>query len=116
MKTLTVSDGGHRYLLLVNEEADLPALPKKEVPPHMLFLNWWREQCGRMNIPYTYRVAEPQGIRIIQSLLKKHTVEELQELATHFLLDHGDRLRADPRHFSIFASLVPTMQKELKRE
>lgn len=116
MKTLTVSDAGHRYLLLVKEDADLPALPTKEEPLHQQFLSWWRGQCERMGIPYTFRVAEPQGIRIIQSLLKKHTLEELQELGRHFLLDHGDRLREDPRHFSIFASLVPTMKQELKRE
>jgi hypothetical protein len=116
LKSLTVSDGGHRYLLLVREDANLPALPEKEVASHTRFMNWWREQCGRMGIPYVYRVAEPQGIRVIQSLLKKYTLEELQELALHFLLDHGDRLRDDPRHFSIFASLVPTMKQELTRE
>lgn len=116
MKTLVVSDSGHRYLLLVREDADLPALPQKEEPLHVQFLNWWRSQCERMGIPYVFRVAEPQGHRIIQALLKKHSLEELQELGTHFLLDHGDRLRDDPRHFSIFASLVPTMEKELKRE
>lgn len=82
----------------------------------MRFMGWWRGQCERMGIPYVFRVAEPQGVRIIQSLLKKHTLEELQELALHFLLDHGDRLREDARHFSIFASMVPTMQQELKRE
>jgi hypothetical protein len=115
MKTIVVSDGGHRYLLLLREDVDLPALPEKEVAPHMQFISWWRGQCERMGIPYTYRVAEPQGIRIVQSLLRKHTVDELTELARHFLFDHGDRLREDPRHFVIFSSLVPTMKQELKR-
>jgi len=115
LKTLSISDGGHRYLLMVKEDASLPALPRQEILPHMKFINWWRSECQKMDIPYVYRVAEPQGIRIVQSLLKKHSLSDLQELGTHFLLDHGDRLRSDPRHFSIFASLVPTMQKELKR-
>jgi hypothetical protein len=116
LKSITVSDGGHRFSVQVREDVELPALPKVEKPPHARFLDWWRSECSKMNIPYTWRIAEPQGIRIIQSLLKKHSLDELQELGTHFLLDHGDRLREDPRHFSIFASLVPTMQKELKRD
>lgn len=116
MKSLVVNDGGHCYLVLLKEETNLPALPVKEGPPHIVFLNWWRRQCTLRSIPYTYRVAEPQGIRIIQSMLKKHTIGELQELANHFMLDHGELLRSDPRHFSIFAGMVPTMQKELRRE
>ena len=116
MKSLTISDGGHRFLLSVKEDVELPALPKQEKPPHVRFMDWWRGECGKMDISYEYRVAEPQGVRIVQSLLKRHTLDELQELATHFLLDHGGRLRSDPRHFAIFASMVPTMQKELKRE
>jgi hypothetical protein len=75
---------------------------------------WWRAQCQKRGIPYPYRTAEPQGIRIIRRLLERHTFEELQELAVHFMLDHGDRLREDPNHFAIFASLLETMQEELR--
>lgn len=116
VKSLVVSDGGHRFLLLVREDVELPPLPTKAKPLYALFMDWWRAECGKMNIPYEWTVAEPQGIRIVQSLLRKHTVDELQELARHFFLDHGSRLRSDPRHFSIFASMVPAMKQELNRE
>ena len=116
MKSIIISDSGNRYILLIREDVDLPPLPEQEQPAHIRFLNWWKDECRKRGIDYVYRVAEPQGHRIIQSLLKKHSIEELQELANHFFLDHGDKLREDNRHFAIFASLVPTMKQELKRD
>ncbi len=113
MKTLTVSDGGHRFSLHVREDIDIPETTVDEKPQHMQLLDWWRAECRRRKISYPYTVAEPMGIRVIQSLLKKHTLAELKALAHHFFLDHGDRLREDPRHFAIFASLVDTMKAEL---
>lgn len=114
MKTLTVSDGGHRFQLLLREDVDLPAVAVREEPAHMRFIAFWRDQCKKRSISYVYRVAEPQGIRIVQSLLKKYTFEELQQLAHHFFLDYGERLRSDGRHFSLFASLVETLKGELR--
>jgi len=115
MKSLTVSDGGHLFYVSVREDAELPSLPDKPEAPHQRFLNWWREQCSYSGITYEYRVAEPQGIRIIQQMLKKRSLSRLQELATHFFLDYGSKLlRDDPRHFAIFASLVDTLDHELK--
>ena len=116
MKSITISDGGNRFTLLIREDVDLPPLPIQEQPAHIRFLNWWKEECRKRGIEYVYRVAEPQGHKIIQSLLKKHSIEELQELANHCFLDHGGKLREQPYHFAIFASLVPTMKQELKRE
>lgn len=114
VKTLKVSDGGHLFTVLVREDVDLPDLPMREVLPYQEFMVWWREECGKMGIPYPWSVAEPQGIRIVRSLLRQRTVEELRRLAHHFLLDHGDRLREDARHFAVFASLVPQLEQELK--
>ena len=116
MKTISLSDGGHTYQLRIREDVELPPLPTREEPAHMRFISWWRSECRKMGISYSWTVSEPQGIRIIQSLLKKHDLNELQKLARHFFLDHGDRLRSDPRHFSIFSSLLETMRQELKRE
>lgn len=115
MNSLIISDGGHRFLVMLREGGDLPALPEQDAPPHLAFIAWWRRECSRMRIPYEFRVAEPQGIRIIRSLLKRHTVEELEELGRHFLFDYGERLHEDPRHFAIFASMVPKLQEELKQ-
>lgn len=112
--TLTVSDGGHLFDVSLREGVELPALPEKVQAPHQKFLSWWREQCSYAGITYEYRVAEPQGIRIIQQMLKKRDIGRLQELATHFFLDYGQRLREDPRHFAIFASLVDTLDHEMK--
>lgn len=114
MKALTVSDGGHRFEVSLREDVELPALPEKTAAPHQKFLTWWREQCADAGITYEYRVAEPQGIRIIQQMLKKRDIGRLQELATHFFLDYGHRLREDPRHFAIFASMVDTLDHDLK--
>jgi hypothetical protein len=114
VKSLVISDGGHRFQLLLREDVDLPAVTIREEPAHMQFISWWRGQCKQRSIAYVYRVAEPQGIRIVQNLLKKHTFEELQQLAHHFFLDYGERLRSDARHFSIFASLVETLKGELR--
>lgn len=116
MKSLSVSDGGHKHQLLLREDVDLPALPTPEEPAHMQYLAWWKKECGKMGLTYEYRIAEPQGIRIIQSLLKKNTIAELKELGRHFLLDHGDKLRTNPNHFAIFSSLLGSMKQELKRE
>jgi len=115
-RALTISDGGHLFSVTLREDVELPTLPTKEAPPHMRFIDWWREQCYKMGITYEYRVAEPQGIRIIQSMLKRRSLGDLQELATHFLLDHGNKLKEDPRHFVVFASMADTMEQELKRE
>ena len=114
-KSLTVSDGGHLFEVSLREDAELPPLPEKAPAPHQRFLDWWREQCYNAGITYEYRVAEPQGIRIIQQMLKKRDIGRLQELATHFFLDYGDKLREDPRHFAIFASMVNKIDHELKK-
>ncbi len=104
------------YSLLLREDKAIAALPERVEAPHMEYITGWRGECQKMQRPYEFRVAEPQGIRIVQSLLKKHSLQELKEMGRHFLLDYGDRLREDPRHFSLFASLIPTMKKELNRE
>ncbi len=116
MKTLVISDSGHRFILSLDETADLPELPVQEKPAHQRFMAWWRAECGKMGIEYSWKTAEPQGHRIVQSLLKKHTLEDLQELARHFLLDQGDKLRTNPQHFVLFASQIGNMKHELKRE
>ena len=113
-RSLTVSDGGHLVDVSLRDDADLPALPERAPTPHQRFLDWWREQCSYAGITYEYRVAEPQGIRIIQQMLKKRDIGRLQELATHFFLDYGSKLREDPRHFAIFASMVDKLDHELK--
>lgn len=114
MTTLTISDAGHRFQVQVREDVDLPAPSTSGIPTHMQFLHFWRLQCSSRDIPYTWSIAEPQGIRIVRSLLRKHTIEELQKLAIHCFFDHGDKLRANPHHLAIFASLVETMKGELR--
>jgi len=116
VKTLVVSDSGHRFVISLDDTADLPELPQPQEASHLVFMKWWRAECRKMGIDYPWRVAEPQGHVIVRSLLKKHTLEELKELATHFFLDQGDKLREDGRHFMIFASRIATMKHELKRE
>ena len=113
MKSMTVSDGGHVFTIIVREDVDLPDLPDVE-PPHLRFLTWWKGKCGELGIPYQYRTAEPQGHRILKRLFQKHTFEELQELAMVFFLNYGERLQEDPNHFAIFASMLTILEEELK--
>ncbi len=113
MKTLIVLDAGHRFSVGVREDIATPELTVEGQPAHSRFITWWRDECSNRGIPYEYQVAEPQGHRIVRHLLKNHSLERLQELARHFFLDHGDKLRNDPRHFSLFASLITHMEAEL---
>jgi hypothetical protein len=114
MKHLSVSDGGHLFSVSLRDDAELPTIPERPLAAHQKFLNWWREQCSYAGITYEYRVAEPQGIKIIQQMLKKRDIGRLQELATHFFLDYGHKMRENPNHFAMFASLLETLDKELK--
>ena len=113
VKTIVISDGGHRFVVQLKEDVDLPDLPEEE-PAHLRFMQWWREEAKRANIPYSFRVSEPQGHKIIQNLLRTHTIEELKKLAVHFFLDYGERLRNNPYHYAIFSSLIEHMEGELK--
>ena len=113
---LTVSDSGHRYNLLVRTDVDVPAPAAEEAPQHQQFIEWWRAECRRRNIPYTFRVAEPQGHRIVLALLRKHTLRELKGLAKSFFLDYSEQIIEDPHHFVIFSSLVTRLKAELKQE
>ncbi len=111
---VTVRDGQHRFIVDVREDTDVPDMPTPDRPAPARFIDWWRGECSTRNIPYAYGVAEPQGHRIVRSLLKKYSLERLQELARHFFLDHGDRLRENPNHFAIFTSLIGHMEGELR--
>lgn len=111
---LTVSDGGHLFQLHVKEDVDMPAAPlRKNKPAHQVFLDWWRAECRSRNIPYDWNIVEPMGIRVIQSMLKKYNIDELKGLASYLFLNYGERLRSDPRHFAIFASLAEKVKSEL---
>ena len=114
MKSLTVLDAGHRFTVGVKEGPGLALIATDDVSATVRFLNWWRGECDTRGIPYAYRVAEPQGHRIIRQLLKKHSLERLQELARHFFLDHGDKLRENPNHFALFTSMLGHMEAELQ--
>ncbi len=117
MKEIKVSDGGRRFSLLLKEDIGLlTELHYAEEPAHVIFISWWKQQCSLRKIPYTYGVAEPQGHRIVKKLLEKHSLEELQELAIHCMLEHGDRLRENPAHFAFFSSLRQQLVDELKEE
>lgn len=114
MKEIRVSDGGRRFSLLLREDVNLPLLQVEEQPAHNRFISWWKEQCKLRQIPYSYGVAEPQGHRIVKKLLEKHSLKELQELAIHCMLEHGDRLRENPAHFAFFSSVRQQLVDELK--
>ena len=113
-KTLTVSDGGHAFSVRLREDVSMPTTVERPRAPHMQFIDWWRKDCRRRDIPYPYTIAEPMGVRIVANLMKRYTLAELKSLATHFFLDHGDLIREDARHFAIFSSMVDTMKAELK--
>ena len=114
MREIRVSDGGRHFSLLLKEDVELTELHFAEEPAHVIFISWWKKQCSLRKIPYTYRVAEPQGHRIVKKLLEKHSLEELQELAIHCMLEHGDRLRENPAHFAFFSSVRQQLVQELK--
>jgi len=113
VKTLTVLDAGHRFSVGVREDIAIPELTTEEQPAHSRFIVWWRDECKSRGIPYAYAVAEPQGHTIVRHLLKTRSFEHLQELARHFFLDYGEKVREDPNHFAIFTSLVEHMEGEL---
>lgn len=113
MKTLIVLDAGHRFSVGVREDIAIPELTIEERPAHARFITWWREECNSRGISYAYAIAEPQGHRIVRFLLKTRSFERLQELARHFFLDYGDKLRDNPNHFVIFTSLIEHMEAEL---
>ena len=90
----------------------MPATLVETKPPHQEFLDWWRAQCRERNIPYSYRVAEPMGHRIILSMLKKRDLKELKGLAIQFFRDYMELLSDEPRHFMLFASMVDKVATE----
>lgn len=113
MKTLVVSDGGARYTLLVRDDADIPQMTMPSLPPQREFLGWWQEYAQQMHIPYN-AFAEPRNLAVIRRLLLGHTTEELKELAVHFMLDHGERLRTEPNQIILFASMLSQLKEELR--
>ncbi len=113
MTTLTILDAGHRFTVQVKEGALTPALAVEDVPNHIRFITWWKQECKNRGIPYEYRVAEPQGHAIVRVLVRTRSLERLQELARHFFLDYGDKLRENPNHFALFTSLIAHMEGEL---
>lgn len=90
MKTITVADGGHRFSVMLKEDADLPTLPGRDEPAHVRFLAWWREYTTRMKILSPRTAAD---IRVAKHLLKRYSVEELKHQAVGALLDFGGEFR-----------------------
>ena len=113
MKTIVVVDKGHVFNLLCPKQFDLPpSVGASEEPAPVRFLRWWREKCSERNIPYTYRVAEPQGLRIVKNLLKKYTFEDLQKYSIYLMQEKVEELRENPNHFVILTGNVERIRTE----
>ena len=103
------------FSLLINEGFDLPHLAVSQEPANVRFLGWWKAKCRERNIPYAYRVAEPQGLRIVKNLLNKYSYEELQKLSIWLMQDDIEGLRGNPNHFVILAGNVERIRTEHER-
>jgi len=90
VKTLTVSDGGHRFSLRVREDVAVAEAGAGEQPPHLQFLDIWAGECEKMGVPFTRTAIE---MRVARQLLKKYTVRELKAQARACRLDHGEEFR-----------------------
>ena len=112
---LTILDGGHTFVMHIKEDEPIPAVVADTKPPHQEFMYWWRAQCKERNIPYSYRVAEPMGHRIILSMLKKRTLPQLKGLALQLFRDHADVLTEEEAHFAIFSARADKMEAEQSR-
>lgn len=105
-----MTDGATRYTVLVRESA-LPEMGLPDKPAHLLFIEWWREYCIRVHLPPPSR--GPESLQVVKRLLEHNNLDELKRLAVHCILDYGERLKDNPHHFPIFASLLPTLKGEL---
>ncbi len=116
MKTIVVVDRGHVFNLLCPEQFDLPQQSASQEPANVRFLRWWKDKCRERNIPYTYRVAEPQGLRIVKHLLKKYKFEDLQKYSIYLMQEKVEELRENPNHFVILTGNIERIRTERNTE
>ena len=98
MKTLTVSDGGNRFILRVREDVAIAPTERSEKPPHLQFLDVWSDECKKMGIPFARTAIE---LRVAKQLLRKYTLRELKAQARACRLDHGEEFREEEYESSL---------------